>query len=187
MFWLWMNFILLVILLFAATLFFPDWFFRRIFNESAIPIPSAKPLRIAVARQIKKYYSNAETILDIGSGWGGMSRFLARQFPDKKVTGIELMLMPFTYSKITNWICCVGNVRFVRANAFKFLRKSENNFDIGVAYLLTPAMAELSDFHDKLGAVLALDFPFPNIKPTRKINLHYKDCLGEHWLYVYEK
>lgn len=145
------------------------------------PVPSAKRLRNAVVQEIQSEFPNAKTLLDIGSGWGGMTRKISRQFPDIKVTGIELMPTPYIYSVVAGMF--FKNIKYVFGDTFKFLENKK--FDIGVAYLLTRTMPEVEKHLSNFDILLVLDFPLPNNKPYKTIKL-YKDYLGQHWLYVYK-
>ncbi|MBN1281954.1 MAG: class I SAM-dependent methyltransferase [Alphaproteobacteria bacterium] len=153
----------------------------RIIRKLPPPVPSAKKLRNAVVQEIRSEFPNAKTILDIGSGWGGMTRKISRHFPGVSVTGIELMPTPYIYSVVAGVF--FKNVKYVFGDAFKFLENKK--FDIGVAYLLTRTMPEVEKYLSNFNLLLVLDFPLPNTTPYKIIKLH-KDFLGQHRLYVYK-
>ncbi|MCL2538674.1 MAG: class I SAM-dependent methyltransferase [Alphaproteobacteria bacterium] len=153
--------------------------------RSAPEVPSSRRLRDAVAAEIRKNYPDAKTAIDVGSGWGGMARRVAREFPKMKVTGAELMPLAFICSWIARAVFGPRNCRFVLGDAVKFIKKSKG-FDIGICYSGTGLMRAVAPVKNKFKIIIALDFPLPDAKPTRTIQLH-KDTLGQHVLYVYEK
>ena len=161
------------------------------FSKTAPSLPSQRKMRKAVANEITKHYGNAKTVLDIGSGWGGMARGIARILPGARVIGIEKFLLPFSYSFIIWILFGPRNARFFMGDAFKFINREKGkgngnyDFDIGIAYLLTPMMPKVEKVMDKFKVLITLDFPLPNASATRTIKLH-KDHLGQHYLYVYE-
>jgi hypothetical protein len=138
--------------------------------------------RDAVVRQIVKEIPNAKTILDIGSGWGAMVKTVARALPNAQVLGIEIMPTPYIYSLFR--CLFVRNARFRMGNVFKFLARRDDNFDVGIAYLLTPEMTKVEKLLSRFKVLLAVDFPLPNVKPYKKVKLH-RDFFIQHWLYVY--
>lgn len=154
------------------------------FTKNMAPeVPSSSKLRTSVVKQIPIEFPNVKTIVDIGSGWGGMARLIAKSNPDAKVIGLEIMPSPFVYSKIRGVF--IKNLKFVFGNAFKYFAKSDEKFDVGIAYLLTPEMKNVENFLSRFAVLFALDFPLPDIEPAKKIKLH-RDSFGQHYLYVYK-
>ncbi len=147
-------------------------------------VPSARLSRQAVINEIKKYYSDKKSLVDIGSGWGGLVFGLAREFPKMFITGVEMMPQPFIVSVISKFFKRIRNAKIVFGDAVKYVRKNKH-FDICVAYQLTSVMGRIEKLKDKFDVMLVLDFPLPNTVPTRSIKLH-KDMLGQHYLYIYE-
>ena len=145
------------------------------------PVPSVKKLRDSVVKQIMIEIPDAKTILDVGSGWGGMTRRIAKEFPCAKVSGVEIMPTPYVYSIIMG--AFFKNIKYFFGDAYKFLKNKK--FDVGVAYLLTSAMKNVEKYKSNFKFLFILDFPLPKTSPYKKIKLH-KDFLGQHWLYVYK-
>ncbi len=154
-----------------------------IFKRVAPEVPSTKYMRGAVLDAINKEMPGVKSIVDIGSGWGGMVRMLARRFPNASVTGIEIMPTPYVCSWLS--VAFYKNVKIVFGNAFKYLGAMNGKADVGIAYLLTPMMHDVERYLPKFKILMVLDFPLPNTKPVRKVKLH-RDRLGQHWLYIYK-
>ncbi len=51
-------------------------------------------------------------IYELGSGWGGLSRHIAREHPDISVTGIERSLIPYLFSRLMLAVRRLPNLRF---------------------------------------------------------------------------
>lgn len=154
-----------------------------VYHRQSPPLPSSSRLRSVITDQLKNYPS-AQTIIDVGSGWGTMVRRIARNYPTKNVYGIEKMFLPYFYSVVRNVF--LRNAKFYRCDAFDKISSENKRYDIGITYLQLNQMAQLKKFRDRFDVLLVLDFPFADVKPTRKIKLHH-DLLGQHYLYVYEK
>jgi hypothetical protein len=154
------------------------------FGRIAPPVPSGRRLRQVFADYIADKYPDVKTIIDIGSGWGTMVRAVAKRFPNADVTGIEMMPIPYLYSILRG--ANMKNARIFFGDAFKFLKKTDKKFDIGITYLLSTEMKDVEKFLARFDMLLVLDFRLPDAAPVDKIKLH-KDTLGQHWLYVYRK
>lgn len=150
-------------------------------KKIAPPVPSVQKLRTAVSDAIATDMGNVKSIVDIGSGWGGMTRVVARRFPSASVTGIEILPLPFVYSRIAGMF--VKNAKIKFGDAFKYLENKK--FDVGITYLLTPEMIQVKKIMSHFKILYVLDFPLPGVNPIRKIKLH-KDFLGQHYLYIYK-
>jgi precorrin-6B methylase 2 len=143
-------------------------------------VQSSRKLRAAVIAELKKH--NFKNILDFGSGFGGMCGEIAKNFPDAKVTGIEIMPTPFIISKLFQRS---RNVKILMKDAFDFVKKSDG-FDVGVFYQMPSIMKRAKEeIAHKFKIMIVLDFPLPNKKPTKAIKLH-DDFMGQHRLYVYK-
>lgn len=92
------------------------------------PMPSSPALRFLMISLLKKYHQEGP-ILELGSGWGGLSRIAARAYPHQEVTGIEISLIPFIFSWIVTKIFNVKNLKYKRNNIFRL------TLEPGAAYL----------------------------------------------------
>ncbi|GHT58150.1 hypothetical protein FACS18945_3760 [Bacteroidia bacterium] len=144
-------------------------------------IPSQNRMRAHVADQIHKEMPDVKTVLDIGACSGGMVFRLAKGFPDAMVSGIEIMPAPYILSQIYR-IFRPRNTKFHLGNALNFIK--DRHFDVAVCYLLPGVMGKIQEYADHFDMIFVLDFPFPDLKPYKKITLH-SDFMGDHVLYVY--
>jgi hypothetical protein len=148
-------------------------------------VQSSRRLRDAVIRELQSI-GKFDSVCDVGSGFGGMCGRIARAFPSARVSGIEIMPMPFMMSKIARFFGWIPRrVEFYFGDFFARVKKS-GGFDVGVAYQL-PSVAKRmeSEIMNKFNILIVLDFPLPNVVPVRKIKLHH-DFLGRHWMFVYK-
>ena len=184
---LWLYLILTVLVCAGVFCYGCDFFIGACFRQ-APEIPSSGRLRAAIVNEIKSHYKNAKTVIDIGACYGGMARNVALNFPKMQVHGIEKMPVPYLISRILKFFRGPKNMRLHFGDGMKFLKKSEK-FDIGVAWLLTCMMGKVETVSDRVGVLLVLDFPLPNRKPTRVVNLHtvmIRRREYQHKLYIYE-
>jgi len=155
-----------------------------LFFGKAPEVPSSTKLRNAVVSEIRARYPDAKTVIDIGSGWGGMTRRIACEFSGASVTGIELMPLSFGCSALAKLFAGPANAKFVIGDAIKFIKNSDG-FDVGVCYCGTALMKDIPSLSDKFKLIISLDFPIPNVRPIKIIKLH-NDGLGQHVMYVYK-
>lgn len=161
-----------------------------VYVKKQIPfVASASVLRRAVVAEIKCNYPNAKTICDIGSGYGGLARYVAKS-ADVTVTALENMPFTVFVSCVLSVFSC-AKVQNIRCDAFEYLKKYDDGFDIGVAYLGPGVNAKLSDVFDKFRVLIALDVPIPNLKPVRVVDVghgytRYGRYKYPHKLFVYE-
>ncbi len=127
--------------------------------------------RIAVQFQIEKNGQNNAPlrIIDIGSGLGGLSVYLAQNFPSAQIEGIEIAPLPWFVSRLRTLV-------FDSKACFKLGNYHTLNFadyDIVFAYLSPAAMADLwkkSQKEMRSGTLLvSLEFEIPNLMATERI------------------
>ena len=94
-----------------------------VFIKKQVPlVASSKRLRRLIAKEIQSHYPNAKIIIEPGSGFGGMMRYIARK-TDKKIVGIENIhwyafissILDKCYFNKTHTICC---------DAFEYFKNS---------------------------------------------------------------
>ncbi|MDR1361001.1 MAG: class I SAM-dependent methyltransferase [Rickettsiales bacterium] len=183
MFWVYLYLVVYIIFDIVLLAYVAEQVICRIKNI-APEVPSSIRLRDAVSAVIRSEMPDAKTILDIGSGWGGMAKHIAREFPKAKVSGIELMTLPFVFSWVGGGFS--RRVKFIYGNAFKWLAKfGDRRFDVGITYLLSPEMGDVEKFLSRFRVLVVLDFPLPGVQPAKKIKLH-KNIMGQHYIYIYK-
>ncbi|MEQ9488204.1 MAG: class I SAM-dependent methyltransferase [Alphaproteobacteria bacterium] len=89
-------------------------------RTGAPPMPSSRAVRSGVGEALAQHASEHAPIYDFGSGWGGMARYLARRFPDRKVTGIEASVLPWLVSAAFRWAFGPENLRYVYGDFRKY-------------------------------------------------------------------
>lgn len=107
-------------------------------RTGAPPMPSSRAVRASVGEALAQHTAEHAPIYDFGSGWGGMARYLARQFPDRKVTGIEASVLPWLVSVVFRRVFGPENLQFVHGDFRKF--KLDSRFSV-VGYL-GPSLSE---------------------------------------------
>lgn len=68
------------------------------------PMPSSRKLRRAVLEAIADLPPGSR-VVDIGSGWGGLVRRIARERPDLIVEGYERSPIPYLFSRLVSALC----------------------------------------------------------------------------------
>lgn len=152
-------------------------------------VPSSRILRRAVVTVINKYYPGMKSACDIGAGYGGMARTIARRC-DMDVTAVENMPITYFILKITN-LFARPRLNVVRMDAFKYIKSGER-FDIGIAYLGPGTNDRLADLLDNFSVLITLDAPISTLCPTRVINpgrgfTRYGGKKFPHRLFIYER
>lgn len=158
-----------------------------------IPFVASRHIhRRAIANEINNHYSNMKTACDIGSGYGGMSRYIARRCK-MNVVGLENMPMTALIAKIGD-IFSHGRTKTIWCDAFKYLDTSDG-FDIGIAYLGPYTNNIIGKYRNKFRVIITLDVPIKSMHPTRTIALgHGHTTYGRightkkfpHKLFIYE-
>lgn len=180
----WIIFIVAMIVVFASLIWAVEYVVALV-KKIPPEMPSGRKMRMAVISEIKKYCPNATSIIDIGSGFGGMALKIARAFPGAGVIGVERMPFAYVCSWIFTFFYFQSNLKFKRDRFTQFMQ--DKKFDVGVSYSGPSLMAQVEDVfqENKFKVVISVDFPLPNVKPVRTIKLH-RDMLGQHTLYIYE-
>lgn len=103
------------------------------------PMPSSAKA-VGTIRRLLMNRRPEGMIVDLGSGWGTLTRALAAEFPHCPVTGIERSPVPFWFSLMSSRIMRLRNCRIIRKDFFEWPLK---NADVIVCYLSTPLMSRL--------------------------------------------
>jgi hypothetical protein len=128
--------------------FYPSRFVVR--QKVAEIVPKNKPIRL----------------IDIGSGLGDLSMFLAKNRPESRVEGIEIAPLPWMIS-LARAFLSQSTAQFIRGNyhALNFA-----DYDVVFAYLSPAAMPALwtkASQEMRAGSMLiSYEFEIPDIKPS---------------------
>lgn len=152
-------------------------------------VASSHNQRKATAAQINQYYKNAKTIIEVGSGYGGLARYIARH-TNKKVIGLENMPFCVCVARFFDFFS-FGKSRTEFCDAFKYFQTTRKKIDVVVAYLGPTLTPKLLKYCKKIKVLISLNFEIPNITPTRIIDLRRGSVLygGKkypHKLFIYE-
>lgn len=152
-------------------------------------VPAIDTERAAVVQQINLYYPHAKTVLELGSGYGGLARYIARN-TNACVIGVERMpataLISWGLDKLYR-----ANSRTVWGDVFQYLENMGGRADIAVAYMGPNVTSGLIAYSKKFDVLISVDFAVPKIKPRRVIDVcngytRYAGKKYPHRLYVYE-
>ncbi len=152
-------------------------------------VPANKAECAAVVQQINAFYPCANTVLELGSGYGGLARYIARN-TSAHVVGVERMPASAFISWVSDKLHRV-NSRTVWGDVFGYLKNMGGRVDIAVAYMGPKVTPVLADYSNKFDVLISVDFAVPEITPVRVVDV----CDGYTWyagkkyphrLYVYE-
>ena len=119
-----------------------------------------------IAAQYQTNHTAPLRIIDIGSGLGGLSLYLAKAYPNATIEGIEIAPLPWLVSRFRALIA-MSSARFKLGNyhALNFA-----DYDIVFAYLSPAAMTDLWEKSQKemrIGTLLiSLEFEVAGLTPT---------------------
>ena len=136
--------------------------------RTQVPLsPSSPAVWRAVAEQLPP--DGPLSLVDVGSGMGGMALHLARARPDAEVTGIELAPLPWLYSSLRAAFSG-SRARFVRGD---YEQLDFGDFDMVFAYLSPAVMSGLwakAAAEMRPGTLLiSYEFEIPACPPVKTI------------------
>ncbi|MDR1027471.1 MAG: hypothetical protein LBL46_03590 [Rickettsiales bacterium] len=148
-------------------------------------VPSARALRDAVIKEIRENFPKMKTAVDIGSGFGGLARRIAREC-DLRVEALENMPFAALVSRARD----NKNCRTIWCDAFGRIAESDG-YDIAVAYLGPGVNGRLAGLAKKFRVLITLAVPVPGLTPTRVVDIghgatRYGRNLYPHKLFIYE-
>lgn len=144
------------------------------------PMPSSQKTRIEILNQLKN--SSNENIIDLGSGFGFLSIFLARKLPEKTIIAYEISFVPWLVSIVLKKIFNIKNLKIYRKN---YLKENLHNSTL-VCYLFPKGMELLEDklFDECINTeIISNTFAFRNIKAR---DIIYVNDLYKTPIYKYQ-
>ena len=168
---------------------FIEYSWNVIVSKTPPFVPANSIERAAVAQQINMFYPHAKTVLELGSGYGGLVRYIARH-TSAHVVGVERMpgtaLISWVLDKLYR-----GNSRTVWGNIYQYLEYMHGQADIAVAYMGPEVMAGLVRYANKFNVLISVDFEIPEIKTVRVVDVcdgctRYRGKKYPHRLFIYE-
>lgn len=113
--------------------------FYTIFNGIS-PMPSSMKAKKQIAQALQGYEKGV--LLELGSGWGGLARHLARTNPGLQVIGYENSPLPYVYSKSVEIFSPSTNLELCYQNFFTVDLSKAN---VIICYLCPSEMHRLAD------------------------------------------
>lgn len=142
----------------------------------------------AVVKQIRQFYPKSKKIVEVGSGFGGLARYVARH-TNANVHALENMPVCVFMSKIFDRVWPTKS-KTIWCDAFDWLAKKENKYDVAIAYLGPELTEKLVEHKKNIKVLISLNFEIPELKPVRVVELKGFVLYGikkySHKLYVYE-
>ena len=153
-------------------------------NAGVVPAPTLPQMARLLMAECPAQVSG--DILELGCGWGGLALKLARKYPQNRVIGYEMSLVPYWFSLLRSKYFSPGkNIEIIRKN---FYDTSFSNTGLVMCYLSNPHMTKLEEkFLQELpkGAlVISSTFHCPHWKPVRIQDVRR---LYDAQIFVYEQ
>ncbi len=151
-------------------------------------VATGKHAKKLLVQEIKKHYPNTKNICEIGSGYGSLARFLGKK-TGANVVALENMPFSAFISKTADLI--QNKSKTIKCDAFDYLTKTKQKFDIGIAYLSPNDSFRLLKYKNKIKTLITLDFAISGVKPTRTIDVghgytFYNHKPYPHKIFIYE-
>jgi hypothetical protein len=126
------------------------------------------------------------TIVELGSGWGGIAFAAARAHPETQVIGVEYSIFPHLMARARKQFNpALKNLKFVRENFFDLSLKDAS---VVLCYLCNPLMAKLAPkFKNELPAnatVISSTFFIPDWETDKIVDIK---GLWSTRIFVYKK
>lgn len=173
----------LALIALAATLVAVGALFVGSRRTGVVPMPSSRSLRRVIV-DVLRDYKGMHTVTDLGSGWGGLTRRIARSLNHHKVVAVEHSRIPLLVSRLASGMGVLGNIEHRRSDIFSLPLSEGNAY---VCYLSGPSMKKLRRrFEEDLptgGVLISAAFAVPGWTPTR---VEYARDLFRSPVYVYE-
>ena len=182
-----MRFVLYALVVFLILLYvflaikFVEYIYCAHIRQQPPLVSSARGLRRLVLQQIRTHYPHAKNICEIGSGLGGLARYIAKN-TNANVYALENM--PFTVlgARFFDFITHARS-KTIWCDAFEWLDKTNKKIDVAIAYLGPSFTTRLPKYKNKIRVIISLDFEVANMRPTRVVDLGHGFTLYNHKKY----
>ena len=144
------------------------------------PMPSSRKARRAILKASEA--AGEGSIIELGSGWGGLLFALARKYPERQVIGYELSWLPWAFSHLCKTLYRLHKVDIHRQN---FLAADISAASLLVCYLFPKGMIDLQKKLTEEGSnalLISSTFALPGCEPMQ---VSYLDDLYNTPIYVY--
>ena len=188
---IWIYLLLIVAILFDLYLAFKciEFIYCAFIRRQPPLVSSTTKMRKVVIEQIKQTCPVAKNICEIGSGFGGLARMIAKN-TNADVYALENMPFSAWVSKVCDKLFCKNN-KTIWCDAFKFLDNTDKQFDVAVAFLGPKLTPQMQKYANKIDVFISLDFEIPNLVPIYVIEIpggytEYNHKKYPHRLFVYK-
>jgi hypothetical protein len=154
------------------------------------PMPSSQKARRAMLQLVGEIDSEitdemaTRPIFELGSGWGNLLIPLAKKYPQRKVIGYELSIVPWLTTLLLKNLLGLKNLEVYRKN---FLHADLTNASIILCYLYPKGMQDLGSKiksqRSQLKYLISNNFALPTQQPIKTIQL---DDLYQSPVYLYK-
>ena len=145
------------------------------------PMPSSKKARKAIIRLTED--TGTGPIFDLGSGWGNLLIPLSKKYPQRKVVGYELSLIPWLVTRLFKKILSLNNLEIYQRD---FLKADLSNASVIICYLYPEGMnlIEKKLISEKItnSILISNNFALASQQPEKTIQL---DDLYKSPIYLY--
>ena len=146
-------------------------------------IPTDKKSRQYIIDFIKSKNSEAAkiNIIDLGSGYGHLVKDLSKNFNEAQVTGVELLRLPYLYSKLI--FCRNKNIKIVKQNLYEH---NLSNYDVMVFFLRKDHQVDEKLIKEAKKGSIVISNNFPLKKFEAKQVKEISDIFAKRVIYFYE-
>ena len=136
-------------------------------------MPSSKKAREAMLQLVSEAEDKTAPIFELGSGWGSLLIPLAKKYPQRKIIGYELSIIPWVTTVILKNLLGLQNIQVYRKD---FLHSDISSASIIVCYLFPKGMqaleTKISTQGGRLEYLVSNNFSLPSHQPIKKIQLN---------------
>ena len=152
------------------------------------PMPSSNATRARVM-EVLADYAHLGSVVELGSGWGGLTRRIARHYPLANVVGVERSPVPWLASVLLQLpvLPAPGTPRGPRYRLADIRKLSVCDRTVYIGYLSRPLMTGVRNAFERDmptgGVLISAAFAMPGWTPTRTLQA---GDLYRTPVYVYE-
>ncbi len=121
------------------------------------PVPTSRPvLRVMLdllPKRLPDLPHGRGSIVDLGSGWGGVGFVMAKRYPNHPVIGFEVSFLPWVISRLRLMFFSQDNLTFQRTD---FMQANLASAALAICYLAPESMTAIGDKLNRQMAVGAL-------------------------------
>jgi hypothetical protein len=151
-------------------------------RTGVVPMPSSRSARRLVV-EILGTRAHLATVVDLGAGWGGLARRVARRYPDSAVMAVEHSRLPLLYSRVVAGSAILPNLHHARGDIYDLPLRDGAAY---ICYLSGQGMSRLRESFERdlprSGVLISVAFVMPGWTPAE---VHFARDLFHTPVYVY--